>query len=82
MIDWKDCIVPAGREYKRLDLYVWVAYDRNPPYLPIAIARTADELSRTLGVSRNTIESLWSKYNKGILKRSRFHRVKVGLDPL
>lgn len=82
MIDWKDCIVPVERHYTRRDLYMWVAYDKNYPYLPVAIGRTAEDIGKMLGIQTTTVESTWHKYRKGILKRSRFHRVKVGLDPI
>lgn len=80
MINWRDCIVPIKHTYKRNDLYVWVAYDKNPPYLPIAIAQTTEELGVAVNVNPATIRSVWSKYQRGIIESSNYHHVKVGLD--
>lgn len=77
---WKDYIVPYV-PFSRNDIYVWVAYQNKPPYLPIAIASTADELSQKIGVSKNTIKSSWSRYVRGKSAKTKYHRVKVGLCP-
>ena len=42
--------------------YLWVAYQKEPPYLPVAVADSAQELNR---------------YQHGKLRHSRFHRVRV-----
>lgn len=78
MIDWHDCIVPAC--FTRNDVCVWVAYQKSNPHLPVAIARTAEELAKKVGVSTSTVLTCWNKYQRGILKKTRYHRVKVGVD--
>lgn len=78
--NWKDYIVPYV-PFSRNDIYVWVAYWDKPPYLPIAIASTVDELSQKVGVSKNTIKSSWSRYVRGKSAKTKYHRVKVGLCP-
>lgn len=35
------------------EVHFWVAYSKAPPYLPIAVADSAAELGRILGVSEN-----------------------------
>lgn len=57
---------------------VWVAYSKKWPYLPIAVAYSADELAQIVGVRKNLIESTFSKYRHGKLSRSRFHKVEIG----
>lgn len=71
MINWKDCMQIDRREY------VWVAYSNKHPFLPIAVASTAQELADTLGVSRGCIESLNSKFRHGKVKRARYARVLI-----
>lgn len=79
MIDYRDCIVPC-RHFTRSEIYVWVAYSSEPPYLPIAIATTAEELAKKMNVTPSTIFSCWRRYQAGILKSTKYHRVKVGID--
>ena len=57
--------------------YVWVAYGKDRARLPIAVADTAGELARIVGVKRNNIESQASKYRCGVLKWSQYQRVKI-----
>lgn len=61
-----------------LGCYVWVAYGKAPPYLPVAVADSAAELARLTGTSENCIHSTWCKFQRGRFKSSRFHRVRVG----
>lgn len=58
--------------------YVWVAYARKPPKLPVAVAETAGDLSKITGKSIGTICSSWARYQKGVTKTSLYHRVFVG----
>lgn len=78
MVDYRSCIVPDIKLRKKV--YVWVAYSPKPPYLPVEIASTADELAQKCGVAYSTIMSSWWRYQKGKANRSRFHKVKVGYD--
>lgn len=57
--------------------YVWVAYGKDRARLPITVADTAGELARIVGVKRNNVESQASKYRKGVLKWSRYQRVRI-----
>lgn len=61
--------------------YVWIGYSKNPPYLPVAVADTAKELARIMGVKKCTVISEWCHFRKGRRKVCRFHRVMVdGLE--
>lgn len=71
MIDWKDCMQVDKREY------VWVAYSKEYPYLPVAIASSASELAKIIGVNTNAVESLWSKFKHGKVTRTRYARVLI-----
>ena len=72
-ISWQDCIVPAEPRP-----YVWVAYGKEKPHLPIAVADTSRELAEALGVSENNVRSAACKYKKGIIKRTPYMCVYVG----
>lgn len=54
---------------------IWIAYGKRPPYLPVAVADTVDELAEMMGTSRNTVYSTWSKYKAGKLKKCRYCKV-------
>lgn len=58
--------------------HVWVAYSKEPPWLPVAVADSSRELGELLGVSQSVVKSTWSKYRAGKLRRSRYHRVALG----
>lgn len=63
--------------------YIWVAYQKEPPHLPVAVADSAEALARMVGVSRNCVVGMWSRYQSGKLHTSRYHRVPVdGSDNL
>lgn len=62
------------------DIYVWVAYQSEPPYLPIAIADTSGELADICGLDRSTVSTTWYKFRHGVLKNTRFWKVYVGID--
>ena len=64
----------------RPNRWVWVAYDHKPPYLPKCVASSSEELARICGVKRNSIQSNWSKYQRGILKHARYARVYIPED--
>lgn len=57
--------------------YVWVAYSKDYPYLPVAIASSAAELAKNLGISKNAVESHWSKFVHGKFNRARYARVLI-----
>ena len=56
---------------------VYVAYSKEYPYLPIAVADTPKELGEILGVNRNNILSSIRRPKSGNLKSSRYHRVEI-----
>ena len=58
--------------------YVWVAYQKESPYLPIAVADTSVELAKTLGISEVNIRSAVSKHRHGKIKRPRYMCVYIG----
>lgn len=81
MINWKDCIVKIGQKKPSNAIpYVWIAYESKPPYLPVAIADSAEELSKEINVSCSTIISQWNRYVRGNVIKTRYHKVKVGLN--
>ena len=57
--------------------YLWVAYQKEPPYLPVAVADSAKELAQMVGTTRGCVQSTWNRYQHGKLRHSRFHRVRV-----
>lgn len=64
--------------------YIWVAYSKKPPYLPIAAADSAEDLAKKCGTSKSNILSIWCRFRHGQLPSSRFYRVKAedtGLIP-
>ena len=56
---------------------VWVAYSTKPPYLPVAVADTAEQLAALLGVHRTTVAACWRRYCKGQARRTCYHRVPL-----
>ena len=56
---------------------VWIAYSEDYPYLPVAAARTAQELARLVGTGTNTVESCWSKFKHGKIRYTRYHKVLI-----
>lgn len=83
MSEQYDCILPC-KIYENIKwpkikaIYVWVAYDREYPYLPIATADSAKELAKKAEVSCRTVFNRWIGYSTGRYRRSRFHRIKIG----
>lgn len=76
---WTNNRKPCGDREDQVDMkgYVWVAYSKMPPYLPIAVADSAAGLARKLGITRDCILSTWSHFRHERLPTSRFHRVSV-----
>lgn len=60
--------------------FVWVAYEKESPYLPICIALNVAELAMRVGVSRSTIESSWSRFRRGVGKHTLYAKVYIGDD--
>ena len=61
-------------------MWVWVAYQKKKPWLPMAVADSATELADICGVPRNTVISAASKLLHGKLRRARYACVYVGGD--
>lgn len=59
---------------------VWVAYDTEYPYLPVAIAKTPLVLAAMMGVKVNTIWSSWSRYENGKKANTRYAKVMIEKD--
>lgn len=57
--------------------YIYIAYSREPPYLPIAVGDTAQELAKQIGKSRGCVASMIRKYELGEVKKSIYMRVFV-----
>jgi hypothetical protein len=72
-----DCMVRVDKESP----YVWVAYQRESPNLPIAIGGTSEDLAKMIGKTANTIESYVSRYRRGLIKKRTplYDRVYTGV---
>lgn len=87
-ISLADCMVkaripdpkPKPPNNTNTDEYIWVAYDDSRAKLPIAIAPSALTLAKIVGVSPNTIYSVWSNYQSGRLFTAKYAKVYIGDD--
>ena len=59
---------------------VWVAYDTEYPYLPVAIARTPVVLADMMGVKVNTIWGSVYKFENGKKYNTRYARALIEKD--
>lgn len=57
--------------------YIWVAYSKTPPFLPIAVADTVKEIARLTGTTQSGVWSAWRHYSTGEYQSSRFHKVRI-----
>ena len=69
-------MIVKGKKYDS----VWVAYSKKHPYLPIAIADSAEELAEIVGVKTSTVEAMWSKFWRGKISRTRYAWVLIEED--
>ena len=61
-----------------MDKYIWMAVTPDELELPIAVADTAMELGRMLGLKGNIISKIYCLHNKGKFKKSyKYKIVKV-----
>lgn len=74
MIDWREHIQAIRPEAPKSG-YVWVAYQSRSPYLPVAVADTAAELARIVGVPRAHIVDISSHANRR-LRDGKFHHAR------
>lgn len=58
--------------------YIWVAYDDSRARLPVAIAPSAQSLAKIMGVSQNTVYSVWSRFLRGVLSTAKYAKVYIG----
>lgn len=56
---------------------VWIAYSKDFPYLPVAVASNAKDLAERIGATRNTVESCWSHYKNGKSKYTSIFRIEI-----
>lgn len=56
--------------------YIWVAYSKEPPGIPVATADTCEELAKIMGVTESTIRAVILRGNK--YKHSIYAKVEVG----
>ena len=61
-------------------MVLWMYVTKDKYELPLAVADSAVELSRIIGVNENTIRSSASHVNKKSRKRSSYRRVEVEDD--
>lgn len=54
---------------------IWLAVTTDQYELPIAVADTAAELSRLLGLSSHQVTKLYSLHNKGHLKEYKKYKI-------
>ena len=79
----EQCMVSDTRRQRKkvakpMSEYVWVAYSKNYPWLPIAIADTATELAKIVGTRTNTIHESLSRAKHGVRSVTYYARVYVG----
>ena len=59
----------------RPNKYIWIAYQKEAPGLPIAIADSAEKLARMLDVSVSTVTAATTRGNR--FKHNTYARVEV-----
>ncbi len=57
--------------------YIWVAYQKDPPGLPIAVADTSTELAEILGVSKSTVMTSTMNGRRNRFKHDIYAKVEV-----
>lgn len=57
--------------------YIWVAYQKDPPGLPIAVADTSTELAEILGVSQSTVTTSTMNGRRNRFKHDIYAKVEV-----
>lgn len=58
---------------------IWIAYQKDPPGLPIAVADTCDELARMVGVTPSTVTSTEYMRRLGRIEKHAIY-AKVEVD--
>ena len=59
-------------------MHVYIAVTKDKYELPVAVADTAPELARMLGVETNTIYSCISHMKAGQQKSSKYYKIDIG----
>lgn len=88
IVSLADCMVkaripdpkPKRANNTNTEEYIWVAYDNSRAKLPVAIAPSAQSLAKIVGVSANTIYSVWSNYLSGRRSTAKYAKVYIGDD--
>ena len=85
IVSLADCMVKARipdpkPDKPKADEYLWVAYDSSRARLPIAVAPSALTLAKMVGVSPNTVYSVWSNYLSGRRSTTKYAKVYIGDD--
>lgn len=57
--------------------YIWVAYQKDPPGLPIAVADTSTELAEILGVSKSTVMTSTMNGRRNRFKHDIYAKVEA-----
>ena len=57
--------------------YIWIAYDKEKPGLPIAVADTSTELAEILGVSKSTVVASTMNGRRNRFKHDIYAKVEV-----
>lgn len=65
---------------KRKKKCVWMAVSEEPPYLPIAVADTAEELAQIVGVHPGTVIQQNSKWENGKVQNKNAFRKYYKFD--
>lgn len=55
--------------------YIYIAYSREEPHLPIAVGDSAKEIAEQVGVSQSCVCSMVGKYERGDMKKSIYQRI-------
>ena len=72
-INYRDCMMKKGD-------CVWVAYQKQQPRLPFAVASTSEELARLVGVQTGVVQISNWQFKHGKLKHGRYVCVPIGGD--
>lgn len=56
-------------------IYVFIAYDRKSPHLPLAVADTKSELARLCGITLSAVDYYLKNENSEVIRRVRVDNV-------
>lgn len=58
-------------------MYLWLVVTHDELELPLMVADSARQLGEMCGTSGNNVKSCVSKYEKGVLKWTKFRKVEI-----